>query len=340
MTLTVTILDNQADILRDDITIASIGLDPWEQVAKVLLMPAITEDEMEYVLRLAGSHIRNFVRHRDTPVLGGLMRAEHRNHTLTNDMSHEMLVTQQIDEEAMTSPIEDIKEMCKQLYIPIIVAVFINIEEAIAAILADPRLDGKIKYEAGELDFMGETGLTVYTDVDSGFRFWHSVMIMDGGRFDLDVVPLYHPIQQVNRHAVGLVNGDTDAYIRGRSVRSIYAPEKARVDGSSWATWSQINHPLYAVGPSFGLKIIPWELLSQEGADSLKDVLLGALEIDGKYVAISGGFRAPAGTPTIHHSDERLGSEERVYWAIQVLKEENELEGAHIPHWAASVASR
>ncbi len=335
MDLTVKILDNQANIHRGDVLVASIGLDPWEQVDKVILMPDITQDETEHVIRLAGSHIRHFVRHRDTPVFGELMRAKHYDNTLTCAMSHEMLETQQIADDVKEMEVDFIKEMCKQLYIPIIVAVFKTVDEAILSILSDPRLDSKIRYETTEKDFLGEMGLTVYSEKDSGFRFWHSVMI---GGFDLDVVPLYHPVRQDGRSSVGMINGDTDAYIRGRSVRFIHAPQEALVASSGWATWSYVNHPYYAKGPTFGMKIIPWELLSQEGADSLKDVLLGALEIDGKYVEVSGGFRAPAGTPSIPHGGKRLGSEERAYWSIQVLKQEGELEGSHIPSWAASVA--
>lgn len=335
MDLTVTILDNQAGIHRDDVLIASIGLDPWEQVGKVILMPDITEDETAHVIRLAGSHIRHFVRHRDTPVFAGLMTAEHRDNTLTSAMSHEMLETQQIADDVKEMELDFIKEMCKQLYIPIIVAVFNTVGEAILSILSDPRLDGKIRYETTEQDFLSEMGLAVYTDEESGFRFWHSVMI---GGFDLDIVPLYHPVRQEGRSSVGMVNGDTDAFIRGHSVRFIHAPQEALVASSGWATWSYVNHPYYAKGSTFGMKIVPWELLSQEGADNLKDVLLGALEIDGKYVEIISGFRAPAGTPPIPHDGERLGSEERAYWSIQVLRNEGELEGAHIPSWAASVA--
>lgn len=337
MNLTVTILDGQADIFRGDIKIASIGLDPWEQVDKILLMPDISEDEATHVIRLAGSHIRNYVRNREITVLGGLMRAERRNNSLTKAMSHEILEFQQIDDNTQTMTVEEIKEICKALYIPIIIAQFRTIDEAIAAILTDPRLSGKISYETTELNFLGEMGLIVHTDEKSGFRFWHSVRVGSGG-FDLHVVPLYHPVRQTGRTSVGMVNGDTDAYIRGRSVRSIYAPEQARKSGGSWATWGCINHPYRATGPSFGMKIVPWELLSHEGSESLKDVLLAALEVDGKYVEISGGFRAPAGTPTISHSDKRFGSEEKVYWSIQVLKEEGALEGAHIPSWALSVA--
>jgi len=73
------------------------------------------------------------------------------------------------------------------------------------------------------------------------------------GESDIHVVPSYHPVMS-DWTPVGMVNGDTDAYIRGNSIRSIYCPKAARSmrhKKDFGTTWTHVKHPYIA-------KVVRW----------------------------------------------------------------------------------
>ncbi len=334
MELAVVIGDRSADVLRGNEKIATMKLDSLAQLDGVILFPRATPEERERILRLAGTHAAEYVKHHGRSALGGPLVVAYGNRTLSIVDSHRLLsFDAPVAAHVAGMSVKSLMDSLQDLSIPVIDAAHYTFEDALNAAVRDRRLGCTIRYSAS-LDMLGELAVTFMSPQCDAFRFWRNVIMpLSGGGLDLHVVPRYHPKRQTGRTEVAMVNGDTDGNIRGKAVRYLFSPKAARISDGVSSTWSKLKHPFYAAGNGFSAKLIPMQILSKEGVEEVVQMLLGALERDGKYIVISGGFRPPVGTPAIHHAGRQLGSEQFCYWARQVLEEEGELAGAHIPSW-------
>ncbi len=190
------------------------------------------------------------------------------------------------------------------------------------------------------------------TKAPYSFMFWKSETRPDREYEGLHLVPSYHPVMR-GWHDVGLVNGDTDAFIRGSAVRSIHCPRTARTNTGrvGMGSWSQVNHPYRVSGKWLTLTLDTINLCSKEGVEELARVLRASLMLERTYIAISGGFRAPLQSP--HNrlvSTKRRspwpqagqrgegghlarGSEDHCVWAYRTLRREGVLKGSYVPEW-------
>lgn len=187
------------------------------------------------------------------------------------------------------------------------------------------------------------------------FEFWHHLYRPTPGNdlVDLYLVPGYHPVMRGSK-SIGLVNGDTDAFIRGIAVRSIHSPEDARTrqEGTLFgSTWTHVNHPYCVKGCSFVVEAELASIRGELGISELASIIRAALRLDERFIEISGGFRAPMQcahnrlldlnrkSPWSQADYERStghvarGSEQHCVWAYRVMREEGELERAYIPSW-------
>ncbi|KKR37739.1 MAG: hypothetical protein UT69_C0002G0001, partial [Candidatus Yanofskybacteria bacterium GW2011_GWE1_40_10] len=297
-------------------------------------------------------HVRQYVRHRTASAFGGLMVAEHRNHNLTRDDSDRFMDFSTIPSEIQEMNRETLTRGLRELHISVFAAVHRRAEDAISAAIEQVGVAG-LKYEVIPQRMIFDTELMVRFTVEepNSFTFWHS-QSRPGGGFDLYIVPAYHPVMN-GKESVGMVNGATDAYIRGNAVRSIYCPEDAQATDPSknfGTSWNHVKHPFYATGRSMAVKLITTKVRSAESMEELTQLLRAALGLDNKYVDISGGFNAPLkcgynrivelGIRSPYPQAEyrrggniTRGSEQHCVWSYRVLKEEGQLEKAYIPSW-------
>lgn len=179
------------------------------------------------------------------------------------------------------------------------------------------------------------------SDDPAQFRFWHLMHVGPVG-WQLDIVPAYHPVRSGKEYAY-MINGDTDAIITGKTMRSLYCPDDARRDPERralFSSWNNTIHPAYAHGRSFVVELSAPLAQSAEGMADITKLLRAALELDNQYIAISGGFR-PAENRypypgNLRPGDKRVrGSEASCAWMYHTLQAEgpDELAKAFIPGW-------
>ncbi len=330
--------------------VAEIHLDYWHQVGDVVLYADTSPAMQLSVLRLAASHVQQYVKHRTTSAFGGLMVAEHRDPSLTAYDS-QRLMSSLFLEEGQTLDRETIEKEFRTLNIGVIVAVHRTAGEALQAVIAQVGRPGLQCRRMAHLTYTdNEIKLRFTVAKPDHFIFWKSEW--KPGVSDLHIVPGYHPVMN-GGEAVGIVNGATDCYIRGNAVRSIYCPKAARSDRRSrsfGSTWNHVKHPFYAIGRSFSIALITTNIRSREGVKELVELLRGALGEGKRYVEISGGFRAPmkcahnrlleTGKPSPYPRASRdgrghvaRGSEEHCVWAYRTLEKEGTLKQARVPDW-------
>jgi hypothetical protein len=184
------------------------------------------------------------------------------------------------------------------------------------------------------------------------FIFWKSESRPSRDYEGFHIVPAYHPVMNGWKE-IGLVNGDTDYYIRGNAVGHFYCPKEAQVDGveSRGTSWSHVKHPFRAEGQDMQLEVDMTKMRSAEGVAELAQVIRASLGLDNTYVAISGGFRAPLESahnrlvrtkrrspyPQASSDPQRghlaRGSEDHCVWAYRTLEAEGALDKAFVPAW-------
>ncbi|MDD5464206.1 MAG: hypothetical protein PHP62_03595, partial [Candidatus Moranbacteria bacterium] len=174
---------------------------------------------------------------------------------------------------------------------------------------------------------------------DHIFKVWTS---SDSDRSSKDwrfhFTPPYHPVMDKKKKSICMINGDTDAYIRGSElgITYVYSPEEARAKKEGFGTsWSYMKHPFYAEGKTLGVGFSSTLCMSKMGYDALYQLLIAALNMNDLYIEVNGGFnspydfaqnilnrkgiKSPAGK---HGSHEVRGSEEDCVWEHQVLNAE------------------
>lgn len=185
------------------------------------------------------------------------------------------------------------------------------------------------------------------------FTFWKSESRPNRDYEQLHLVPSYHPVMKGWREH-RLVNGDTDALIRGSAVHSIYCPRASKEDTGRKtfsSHWAHVNHPYRASGQWVRFTVDTVKLCSREGVEELAGILRASLMLGQEYIAISGGFRAPMQcahnrlletkrrSPWPHAGSRSegghvaRGSEEHCVWAYRTLLHEGVLKNSYVPEW-------
>lgn len=195
-------------------------------------------------------------------------------------------------------------------------------------------LDLGIGFALGELTDFPQPQMVTFTAPDQQqFYAWMSL------NQSLHIIPADHPEFNGMTQAF-LVNGAMNSLITGQAVESVFAPQGSSLvttGGGPVSTWSSVTYPFYSKGDEITLSLSGEDLLSREGVDELKRVLLALLGVNNTYVAVSGGFNSPytsssnvARAAGISHA---RGSEDWCVWAYETLAHEGRLDNASIPDW-------
>jgi hypothetical protein len=339
--------------LQGDIQVAEIYLDHRDQVDEVVLYAETSEELQLDILRLAASHVMQFVKYRINSVFGGLMTAEYSNKNLTSMDSSRLMNFAMIPEEIVAIDRNSIVREFRSLSIEIIIAVHKTANEAIEVAVSQAGIKSlRHKVVPKRTIFDNEMTLEFFAGRNRNFSFWRSESFPTNKEHELHIVPDYHPVMK-EWEAVGMVNGATDAYIRGETVKSLYCPKQARVNTDTegfGSSWNHVKHPYRASGHSFMLCLSTTKVRSAAGTQELMQLLRASLSLDEKYIEISGGFSAPlkcahnrllelgrkSPYPRANYSrggNIARGSEEHCVWAYRTLEQEGELAKAHVPSW-------
>jgi hypothetical protein len=259
---------------------------------------------------------------------------------LTDDDSKKMMASLEIDKRLTDAGVEDMKELLKRLYIPLIQGFVKSFDEAIQLSIAQVTLphDVVLDCKGVAYEWLGDA-IRLEFKTDKSFEFWNHAS-EPGTGFDLHIVPPYHPIN-FNKKPLS-VNGSTDAFIRGVAVEMIYSPVESRTVQGGWGTWSHVNHPYKITGSCFELSVDRVSILSKEGIDELSNVLLAAFGLSDEYIAMIGGFSPPYLCPHNRFNQLRISTGERIHirgseakcvWEYKTLQEEGLLDTAYIPEW-------
>lgn len=332
--------------------VAEIYLDYCDQVDEVVLHADSSDEIQLQVLRLAASHARQFVKDRRVPGIGGPLAADC-GCSLTAFDSYRLMDFERITEQIQQLDRETLMKDLHSFQIGVTVAVHATVDEAIKDAIRQVGVPN-LRYNLipRRMLFSNEIALRFAVAKPERFIFWNSQTVPTGGCCDLHIVPSYHPVMN-GKKAVGIVNGDTDAYISDRVVHDIYCPKAARANrhySGIGSSWGRVKHPFYAVGRSMSISLSMTKVRSKEGVEKLAELLRASLGKGEQYVAIIGGFRAPMDSP--HNRLVKLrrrspfpeasysrtgnlarGSEAHCVWAYRTLKAEGVLDKSHIPSW-------
>jgi len=230
----------------------------------------------------------------------------------------------------------------------IITAIYQTLGSALDAALAKANVPG-LSYEISDTQSPYDDSVLIRFSVKEPqhFKFWKSLDHPNKDPWQLHLVPHYHPVMN-GWQSAGSLNGDTDAFITGETIRGIRCPKDAR-RGSvrySFGSWDKTKHPFYASGNSVEIQIMSLRIISAEGVNQLASVLRASLELDNEYISIIGGFSAPLPSPNNRllqlkrqsprqgQDDPRpRGSEADCVWAHRILTQEGCIDRASIPDW-------
>jgi len=339
-------------VLQNEQIVGEIHLDCYRQVDEVMLFADTSADIQLAVLRLAASHASRYVRSRRTSNF--LFTVEHRDDKLTDDDSDRLMQFGEISDAVAAMSRNDVIAALKPIYVEVHTITHRSYDDAMDAAIADVGIEGLTFEVIPEERPIFNTHVKIRFTVKRPHRFifWKGE-IGPFRRDDLHIVAPYHPA--MNGKTYGhLINGDTDALIRGSVVRSIFCPEVARAErhrhnscfGSSW---HHVRHPFCATSREVVFKLIYPRLRTAEGVAELSSILKQALGLDPKcYIGVSGGFAPPLRCAhnrivdlgiespcqsTWLGSSLARGSEAHCVWAHRVLQKEGKLSGAFIPDW-------
>jgi hypothetical protein len=328
---------------------AEIHLDYLYQVKSVVLYPELDPAVRREILNVAASHHKQYVVDRRVSIFNDFPDT-----TMRSDLedSVRLMAFESVPQDIKDLSEERILSEFKRHYIDVTTLRFETCEAALAEILHQVQVEG-LSYEAATDKHVispDELYLKFSVKAPQEFTYWRNEMKPSREYEGIHVVPGYHPVMKGHKD-IGMINGDTDAYIRGDTILEAYCPEAARtLQKALCASWSHVNHPYYAKGPSTIIKVTKRKLRSEKGIKDVVDFLRATLGLEATYVSVSGGFRAPllcahnlllkknmkspwpdAHVQGAHHVAR--GSEEHCVWACRVLKKEGELKRAHVPLW-------
>jgi hypothetical protein len=337
---------------RESKPVAEIHLDYYNQVDKIVFMNKIKEGDTTQLLvkQLVLSHAIQYVRRR-SPILKALLDCVP-DHDFREVTSVNMMDLGKIPNEITELTGSQIDKFLSE-FVTIVVSRFTKLDQMFELLFSDIKerhgielevevMPSRLDNDYVQANFRVKSG-------EQGVVFWKSADKPNSRHQNeaLHITPGYHPI--VNGcESIGLINGDTDALIRGsdNGVRSIYSPAEARVKKGFGSTWSYINHSFYAKGSSFGAEISKTLCLSEEGYSFLLKILKAALNLDNSFIAISGGFHSPYEYPGNILSQKKIpspagqhgaynyrGSEHTCVWEYRTLEAEGKLSESYVPNW-------
>ncbi len=345
MTLRPIGLDNSVvGLVHEAAPVALLFRDSWHQISQIVFVPKISDKQALEALRIAASHIRRYAVHRQRA--NGIFIIETTGE-VSAETSRAYLEDGFVDDDILVLDQQELERIIQKIGVEVIHAVAFSFFDVLQIVLCDENLAQlSIDCVPGrDLGYSCMSELTFKVEPPAQFSAWHEVgQPGQGNVLDLYIVPAYHPCMS-GKTSGGLINGDTDALIRGEAIRSVHAPAEARLSQKSFSfgTWSQVKHPYRAAGQEITIDVSRTKILSQSGIEELKTFLLAVLGLENTYLAVSGGFRGPheypsnvarqAGLRIGTYNGEVRGSEGFCAWAYNVLEQERELEGAYVPRW-------
>jgi hypothetical protein len=331
--------------------LAELHLDYQDQIDKVVMM---NDDEkiQRRVKELALSHAIQFVKHR-SPILSCLL-AIVPDRPLEEVTSDNLMDFNKIPEEITSFDDESLNKYLSE-FAKVVESGFESLTEMFEHLFAEIKeahnvnlaiIDGKPSWNEDLIE------VTFCVKSDDKFRVWNNSDDPNGEYYNqntaLHIIPAYHPAVK-GYHEVGLLNGDTDAYIGNsdNGISSVFSPVESRIKDGFGSSWSYINHPFYAEGSTLGIQLSETLCLSRAGYKLLFELLCAALNKGNSYLAVSGGFRSPYTHPQNMMARRKIadknlfssgrrearGSEDDCVWEYQTLKKENQLEESFIPNW-------
>jgi len=338
--------------------VAEVYLDYHDQVDEVVLYANTSAQVQLDILRLAASHVRQYVRHRSRVPFSGLVTAKSNDRSLSKSDSRRLMHFAAIPKEILTLDREMIVRELNLLRVDVVTVVHKTADEAIKAAVRNVGVGSlHCTLVPQRVAFDNEVVLRFTVKKPDRFIFWNNRSMPSGKGWDLHLIPPYHPVLS-GWKSTDMVNGATDAYISHKSahrtVRSISCPKAAQVDrhhGNFGTSWNHVKHPFCAIGRSVLLRLATTKVRSAGGVEELSNLLRASLGLDEKYVAISGGFLPPLARPPNRLNqigrrspwpkaaeNQRMGntvrgSESHCVWAYRVLREEGVLEQSHVPSW-------
>ncbi|MFC1598577.1 hypothetical protein ACFL2U_01005 [Patescibacteria group bacterium] len=330
--------------------IATIHLDYLHQ-AETLVFHTKDEKQQRKIKELVLSHALQYVKERQTGAFGGLMTVTNRNQNLTEADSDRIMKFSNIPDKFIKLADKELDQALGS-YVQVIEAEFETFVQLLNAVVADIKKNHGVEIGWAFLDIKKlsqveleiavakaiitqEAKIEFFLLDQHQFTFWKSVSWNENSQDTdnlLHIVPPYHPSKK-GWQSMGLINGDTDAFIgeHDHGLDYINCPNEARTsDQPGFGTWGQVNHPYYAQGKSAKMRISTTKLISQKSFDRLKKVLLAALNINNTYIAVSGGFCSPYPYP---QTGNARGSEHSCVWEYRMLEKEGELPASIIPPW-------
>lgn len=333
--------------------IAEIYLDHHCQVEQVVLSNDAIEEHRLDVLRLAVHHVANFVRHRTSSAMGGLLVGKHTNYELTSADSDALMSFDAIDDSLKHTDYRALVNTLQASRIDVLVAKYHFWQDGLREAVEAVGVPGLICTVSKAREIFGTISVTFEVrGKDKVFEFWKSESKpRRPSTHELYIIPPYHPAMQ-GMHYEFLVNGATDAMVSGNAIRAVHCPtnqqsQKRDIFGS---TWSHVGHPCRVTAKSFEVDILPLHVRTQSGIEEVTRFLRSALRLNDMYVGISGGFQPPMKcpdnrlleigrqSPYPNASNERnghlaRGSEAHCVWTYRTLEEEGVLDKAYIPPW-------
>lgn len=222
-----------------------------------------------------------------------------------------------------------------------------SIDEVIQAIMKKLDLDGFRYTISSPYPLPGRARQITFTS-PRGFTFWtYELKPSSPNSWDMRIIPEYHPCMRHGDKRTVHLCVDATRTLRRTGVYRIDPPQEALANPSDFS-WAHMNNPFSARGKEFTILVDIDAIKTRGGYETLYDLLRGALEIDGAWIGVSGGFRAP-----LPHGYNRImelgisspyrdpndrghlarGYEEQCVWAYRFLETEGTLKDAHIPEW-------
>jgi hypothetical protein len=135
-----------------------------------------------------------------------------------------------------------------------------------------------------------------------------------------------------------MINGYTNAVIRGDFVRSVYCPDDVRtpMGKKGLDCWSYVHHPYLLESSRLIIAVDMKRMNTPNAQTEFQEVLAAALGLNNTFMEISGGFNAPLPYPggMLPSSVAKpRGSEHKCVWEYRTLEQEDEISSAYIPDW-------
>lgn len=330
-------------VKENGVYLAGICLDYFCQISEIIFRTA-DPDLRRAIKQLAVWHVVQFQVCRSSPIGDSVLNSTLKGLRLTGEDSDALMRFEIVPERVKNLETRELDKYLARANVclvegdyPSMTYVLLKATEYIERAHGIKLMYSATRSTLGGMNF----DLTFRITGDQMFCVWKSVNTPNK-HYDssssswLHICPSYHPCF-TGAESVGLINGDTDAFI-GRhnlGIDSITSPQESRTSEKQLlsATWSHVNHPFYCEGRTLGMRVSFARLLSEQSYQLLLSILLGALNLENKYLEVSGGFRSPYPYPQRPRGNGVRGSENSVVWEYRTLVAEGRLRGSIVPSW-------